>query len=488
MKKSIILLSSLFLLLFVNNSIIAQNISFEAIDPQPDVKGGLFGGIELFDIDGDGDLDLYLSGREDGWTSNDHSTFYLNDGAGNFTEMMDDILPDVQFANSSFADIDDDGDQDLLISGRDAGSGFTGLFLNDGSGNFSISTSNPFSQINDGDIETMDIDDDGDVDVFLTGTTFPEDDPIRELYLNDGQGVFTELSGTGLSAFHLNEVEFGDVDGDGDLDLLGLGIDGEDNTIFSWYINNGQNNFTQVNAGLENIGGGDFAMGDLDQDGDLDVLVSGSENGINTTDVYLYLNDGLGNYTRLTTGNTFKKVDTGLNDFIDFDNDGDLDILMSGSGVGGGVNIHTTIYENFGNNVYVQADSLVGSYFSSTAYGDINGDNLTDFILTGTTVGTPTFKTWVYLNSTDISTNLTEIETQNLLVWPNPSEGIINFKLENEEQVNLEIFNAVGKLVYFTKLENEENFSLKLDLPNGIYMLSAKGKELTYKSNINIFR
>ncbi len=466
----------------------AQRINFNLMDPHPDIKGGLFGGMDLADIDGDGDLDLYISGREDGWVSQDHSTFYLNDGSGNFTEMMDDGLPDLQSSNSVFGDIDGDGDEDLLVNGDIGPTGFTGLFLNDGNGNFTASTTSTFAQIVDGDIELIDLDADDDLDIFLTGKTVPDEDLIRIIYVNDGQGFFTALSETGLDNSHIDQAEFGDVDGDGDLDLLGLGSDDNDNTVFSWYLNDGSNGYTQMDTGLDHVSGGDFAIGDLDEDEDLDLLISGSEDGISEPDVYLYLNDGNGNFSRMNTGNTFKKVDLGKNDFLDFDGDGDLDICMTGSGAGGGTNIHTTIYENFGNNTFVQADSLIGSYVSRTTFGDINGDNLMDFILSGTTVGTPTFKTWVYLNNTSIISHLSSIKGEDLKVFPNPSNGRINFKVEQEDNFKVEIFNLLGKLIYSTQVRSGSDATLHLDLPSGAYILIAQGEKLAYQSKLSIIR
>jgi hypothetical protein len=118
--------------------------------------------------------------------SQDLSKLYTNDGTGNFTEVMDTPFPGLMGSSIAFADVDGDNDQDVLISG---GTGsllfpYTGLYTNDGSGNFTKVTGTPFDDLVDGSIAFADVDGDNDQDVLLTGVDLSVNYTAK-LYIND---------------------------------------------------------------------------------------------------------------------------------------------------------------------------------------------------------------------------------------------------------------------------------------------------------------
>jgi len=91
--------------------------------------------IEFADVDNDEDLDLFISGFTDDEKS--FAKLYHNDGLGNFTESVNTPFEPGGACSSKFADIDNDGDPDLLITGGTSSSNiFTKLYTNDGAGNF----------------------------------------------------------------------------------------------------------------------------------------------------------------------------------------------------------------------------------------------------------------------------------------------------------------------------------------------------------------
>jgi hypothetical protein len=158
--------------------------------------------VYAIDLDGDGDNDV-LSAPGDV----DKIVWYRNDGSGNFSSEQ--IITTTASGSSVYAiDIDGDGDNDVI-------SGSYG-YINDGNGNFIISTT--------GGSYAIDIDNDGDNDVF----------PGLSLRINDGSGNFSSTQIISTNTDGALSVYAIDLDGDGDKDVLSASYD--DNKI-AWYKN-----------------------------------------------------------------------------------------------------------------------------------------------------------------------------------------------------------------------------------------------------------
>jgi len=162
----------------------------------------------------DSDLDIVLS-------TSDGLFIMKNDGAGLYpSASQTHLLADVNTRVALPGDLDGDGDLDLLVGMNNA----TRVFFNDGHGVFTMdnTSSRPlqweYSAIHDGDSVLGDIDDDGDLDVFMVN----EDEANDYFFLNDGTGVFTENDVTASVAAgeFTRGARFGDLDGDDDLDLV----------------------------------------------------------------------------------------------------------------------------------------------------------------------------------------------------------------------------------------------------------------------------
>ena len=89
---------------------------------------------------------------------------FTNDGSGTFTLVAGTPFPGVESAGSEFADIEGDGDLDLILTGISSGGRIAHLYLNDGTGTFTLDTSQPFKDVSIGDVIIEDLDGDNKIE------------------------------------------------------------------------------------------------------------------------------------------------------------------------------------------------------------------------------------------------------------------------------------------------------------------------------------
>ncbi len=204
-----------------------------------------------------------------------------------------------------------------------------------------------------------DYDNDGDLDILLTGSY------VAIIYRND-DNTFVDIE-AGLTGVSFSSVAWGDYDNDGDLDILLTGKDSPTTYTSKVYRNDGDEGFTDISAGLPGVTGGSVAWGDYDNDGDLDILLLGSGSG------KIYRNDG----GIFTTTDDLSFESSGSGTWGDYDNDGDLDVLVTNSFP------NSYIYENNGGRFAATTVTLRGVSDAAAAWGDYNNDGNLDFLLTG---------------------------------------------------------------------------------------------------------
>jgi len=325
------------------------------------------------DYDNDGDLDVVLAGNNG---STGISKLYNND-AGIFSDAGAG-LAGVSFSSVAWGDYDNDQDIDLLLTGYTGSQRITKLYNND-EGIFS-EVSTDITGVSHSSVAWGDYDNDGDLDVLLTGLS--ESGYISKIYNNDS-GIFKD-SNAGLTGAYYGSVEWGDYDNDGDLDVLLTGYVSSSENISKIYRND-LGTFTDINAGLTGIWYGSAKWGDYDNDGDLDILLSGAK----TDDTYdpvskIYRNDGNDTFSDQTdiilTAVSYSSLDWG-----DFENDGDLDIIISGM-----TNDYKRISKIYQNNDGIFTDYYEGLYFTglhqgSAKFGDYDMDGNLDIFMSGYT-------------------------------------------------------------------------------------------------------
>lgn len=230
-----------------------------------------------------------------------------------------------------------------------------------------------------------DIDGDGDLDLLMTRIG-----PWTKLYKNDGAGNFTEVTHN-FPRTGNGQAFFKDLDGDGDLDLFFSGQNELAQKFANIYRNNGSGSFTQVPNNLPVFIEG-AAIADFDNDGDQDLVTT------TATTAGIYFNNGNAVFT--PQGNSvFTPVD-GIVQIIDIENDGDQDVVISGSNT-------IKLYQNNGSGVYSLNTNTTFPSISAEGIevADTDNDGDFDMLINGNT------QNLLYLNNgtglfSSISTNL----------------------------------------------------------------------------------
>ncbi len=403
--------------------------------------GGRSENVDIGDVDNDGDYDVGIANGGDG--SAQANVLYINNGglqggvvgtfsdgtAARFAGVPDDTSRDIEFA-----DIDNDCDLDVYISNRGTtvnGGEVSRIYVNQGAaqggtvGFFSEGTDSFWRNLvsvpagdqvfggNVGpwrdfscDCDFGDLDLDGDVDLFHSSYG-PNINGTRDsrIFLNDGTGTFDEMwpwiNGTADIQLHTLDIDLVDLDDDYDLDVFASSRDSQARV----YRNNYQlatgswpatpfSDITQsalINTGATFAGGANYECeyGDMDGDGDFDIYGKNYDPGLQ--DVMLS-NNGNMTFTKVDVLNGDPAQDENEADFLDFDNDGDLDLFLANvsgtnwihaSGLAQGLS-GTNLYHRTGQGQYPADETPALSNGGTTLDGecaDMDGDGDTDILL-----------------------------------------------------------------------------------------------------------
>lgn len=312
---------------------IDQSASLLPPSPNPPATDTL--DADFIDVDGDGDLDIFLA---EGTASPAPrpNLLFINDGSGHFSDQTFARLPPTP-ANSTevdAADVDGDGDLDLFV----ANLGANQLLINDGNGFFSDASATNLPPadpnfLNDISAEARfaDVDGDGDADILVSNENpfDPASGGQNRLLLNDGTGVFTDETVGRLPAVidQTSGFAVGDIDTDGDLDLIVVNI-GSNRVL----LNDGSGFFADETAALHPGDPGRSSrkgvLGDIDGDACLDLVVGNSRAEPNE----LWLGDCDGFFTDGSSKMPADNATTTDIDLADVDGDGDLDVYVTNAG------------------------------------------------------------------------------------------------------------------------------------------------------------
>lgn len=278
---------------------------------------------------------------------------------------------------ATFADFDNDGWLDLFAIGGD---GRGRLLRNDGSGKFADVTAAAGVADVGGARKALvaDLDHDGDLDLLLVGGA------TNRLYRNNLDGTFTEVAGAmglqGTGASRGQDAAFGDFDGDGRLDVFVAGAEAG-----ALYRNTGLQGFRDVTAASGLAGGrgsSAVAVGDYDNDGALDIFVLAADGGPGG-ETTLWHNEGDGTFTRDDrSADAFRRmgrIGGRAARFVDYDNDGWLDLLVAGRR--GALLFHNNRGRYEDRTALLPATLRSGAAVAAIVVSDVDGDGDQDFFV-----------------------------------------------------------------------------------------------------------
>jgi enediyne biosynthesis protein E4 len=285
---------------------------------------------------------------------------------------------------AAWADFDNDGDLDLMVTDNPlAGEPQPALWLNIGNGRFEDATQagsflsdRPWCAPIWGDFNR-----DGFLDLAVANAwDKPPSEPDWSrnlLYFNGGDGAFRKETEGDFVAYRAGAMieggAAGDMDDDGDLDLVLTGGSGR----LAWFENDGAGGFRQVTVTLPPMSGTLItpAWADYDNDGRLDVFVA----AYSQTSQLLH-NDGDGQWTAIPLGHALQ---TSAGSWADYDNDGDLDLFITRGQTTTTTNL---LYANNGDGTFTQVTlgSLANDQglWAGSAWADYDNNGFRDLFMT----------------------------------------------------------------------------------------------------------
>ncbi len=371
----------------------------QAFPPQPCGPGIRTGcssnDVVVCDLNSDGNLDVVFGNGGGHFVPGpaEPSVVYFGDGKGSFTEgaraFADPIVPS-RVRQVVIGDLDGDGLLDLYLPGG-FGLDDDQLFMSGKTGfkNEASSRLPPGSRRSRaGGAHAGDIDNDGDLDlVVIDWGAQPNPDapgvsPVTvKILINDGKGVFTlgrTLDVPGGSS--ATDIDLQDFDGDFDLDIVVTNRNGQSRL----YLNQG-GTFADVTASKAfPPKRGAFSFNgeacDLDGDGNLDLMFDGATSHIAGHDTQILMNDGTGKFLDETEKRILSEETTDDNQVkcVDVDNDGDFDLIVASLS-----NRSEKLFLNNGKGFFVEAKNKIPAILDPTLGidgGDFDGDGRVDFV------------------------------------------------------------------------------------------------------------
>lgn len=421
--KCIMLFLIFFLVLISNNSIsfsagpvgmYSTNVSLlENFTWQQNLTGVYHSATVIGDLNNDNLLDVIIAGCAVGGvttcTTVADTKVYIHNGTSLVeNSTWEGNLTGAALSSLALGDINNDNLLDLVLTGYNGSSGITKIYINNGTSlveNFTWQQNISATNVYDGSVAFGDVDNDGDLDLAITGADSAGENGI---YIDNGTSFVqdkTWLSGISYAGQGLGSttVAFGDLNNDEYLDLVYLGSFGA-NFYSAVYINNQTSlieNTTWEGDFGSTFGYPSLILGDIENHGRLDMVCIGARAGDH---ILIYNN----------TGNEFNLKQTSLDDFTgyfdgslmfgDYDNDGYLDMYVIGKEAGRAYGYYYNQSAKFILDDKISQNISSQIIQGALAWFDVNNDSKLDLIITGDDADTKIAK--IYINNNTISNTL----------------------------------------------------------------------------------
>ncbi len=378
-------------------------------------------------------------------------TLSIHSNSQHFNEIKSDFNA-VMNCSGSWLDIDDDGDLDLLLSGERYSSPKMGkesrIYNNlDRKDNFKAMVSG-IVDLGYSATDVSDYDNDGDVDFIIAGED-KAGNPTTILYRNNRNYSFTRMN-IPFIGVKKGYVCFGDYDRDGNQDIALSGEIASGQLVTKIYRNHENNVFKDINAEIIGLRDGSLDWGDYDIDGDLDLLVCG-ESSTGKAITRVYRNQGKSYFEDILAPLTGVKLADA--NWGDYDHDGALDIVLSGE-----TNDNTIIarvYRNLGNSNFINKHANIdGLRSGSVDWGDYDHDGDLDILMTGEGYNN-TIHSVIYRNDRD--KGFTNINADLVDVYYSDGKWA---DFDNDGDLDLFIAGLTIEYKFFTKVYRNDGFAI----------------------------
>lgn len=435
---------------------------FQAVTNQT-FQGVFYGDSAVADFDNDGKTDFIISGAKPGYTG--YTGIFKNNN-GIFTENTNTALSPIMYSAIAVGDLNGDNNQDFIVTGTKTGENSPIVFeiyYNNGDGSFTKNTTSGIPGVKYGSVAIADLTNDGLPDIVVNGNLGSQ--YITKVFKQNQDGTFSDLN-AGLLGTYFSAIKVFDANADGYPDILVTGLSTNYIPETKLYINSGRETFTEKPTTLPGIYISSIDTMDINGDGYPDLLISGT-NYSRIPTLTIYTNDGSGNFTIQENG--FTGIYNGNLKFIDYNNDGLIDIFS----IGRNANNENTVllYKKNSNGTYTldteNSASITAVYMSKGQWFDYDNDGDMDLLTIGFE-SDGVAQTRLYENKIINEGNLNTLSfnKNDFKLYPNPTEGLINI-LTREAIRKISIYNHLGQLITTQK---QPQFNLE-NLANGIYMV-----------------
>ncbi|MFT5253223.1 MAG: hypothetical protein ACI87N_002253 [Flavobacteriales bacterium] len=417
--------------LYLNNGL--GIFSLDTLTSFPPIYNGSF---DFGDLDADGDFDILIAGSNANLNFGNPVCLILeNNGAGIFTELTGTSFTGVDFSRVSILDIDNDNDQDAIVSGTEiGGSHSVKLYLNDGLGNFTVSTNSPFDTLRVNSISYADLESDGDLDLLINYF-----DSSLRLYVNDSNGTFTESTPSAFEPVTAGESIFIDIENDGYQDIVSTGAGGGNTNVLTLvYKNNGGSTFSLLDS-LVGVYGASIGTADINNDNFKDLVIMGNTNNFVPSNM-----------------DTLSRTRVYLNNSLDLTLDQQGNVINANE-IGASI---TYQWLDCTNNYAIIPNEIQQSFSPNS-----NGSYAVEISENGC-VDTSACRV---ISAVGILENNFVNEFK---IYPNPTNGNFSIDLcDNHNTIKVKMTDLNGRLIQSKEYHNTYLLNMTIDEPAGVYLL-----------------